>query len=301
MIAKIVKGKSFRGVVNYVLDKKKGTEPLHAEGLRLKEAESIIKSFNSQVELNKRITKPVYHISLDFSVKDKARLTNDLMVEIAQTYMAKMNMEQTQYLIARHYDKEHPHIHLIINRVDFNGKTISDKNDRIRSEGICKKLTREYQLYFAKGKEQVKIHRLKGADKTKYEIYEALKQSIPRCKNWKELEHRLSEKGITIHYKYKGQTDEVQGVSFRKDELSFNGSKVDRQFSYSKINYQLYCNAHKASQSFSEKLDSKTFSALRIGAELLNPDYLHSSHEQQNKIKKQNRFKNKKRRFGPRL
>jgi hypothetical protein len=213
--------------------------------------------------------------------------------------MEKMNIDETQYLIARHYDKEHPHIHLIINRMDFNGKAISDKNDRIRSERICKALTHQYQLYFAKGKEQVKTHRLTGADKSKYEIYEALKQSIPQCKNRKELEHRLSEKGIAIHYKYKGQTDEVQGVSFRKDALSFNGSKVDRQFSYSKINYQLYCNAHKASQSFSEKLDYKTFNALRVGAELLNPDYLHSSQELQNKSKQQNRFKNKKRRFGP--
>ncbi|TRX72547.1 relaxase/mobilization nuclease domain-containing protein [Carboxylicivirga sp. M1479] len=173
MIAKIVKGKCFRGVVNYVLDEKKGTELLSSDGLRLKDTESIIQSFQSQVELNQRITKPVYHISLDFSANDKAKLTNELMVEIGKSYMEKMNIDETQYLIARHYDKEHPHIHLVINRVDFNGNTITDKNDRIRSERICKELTRQHQLYWAKGKEQVKTHRLKGADKTKYEIYEA--------------------------------------------------------------------------------------------------------------------------------
>ncbi|MBK3516222.1 relaxase/mobilization nuclease domain-containing protein [Carboxylicivirga marina] len=296
MIAKIVKGKCFRGVVNYVLDEKKGTELLSSDGLRLKDTESIIQSFQSQVELNQRITKPVYHISLDFSANDKAKLTNELMVEIGKSYMEKMNIDETQYLIARHYDKEHPHIHLIINRVDFNGKTISDKNDRIKSERICKEITRQHQLYWAKGKEQVKTHRLKGADKIKYEIYEALKQSIPECKDWKGLENQLSEKGITIIYKYKGKTNEIQGVTFRKDELSFNGSKVDRLFSYSKINYQLYCNAHKVSHSNMEKLDYRTFNALKIGAELLHPDYVHSLHEQQ-----QNKFKYKKRRFGPKF
>ena len=301
MIAKIVKGKCFRGVVTYVLDVKKGTELLSSESLRLKDTESIIQSFNNQLELNKRITKPVYHISLDFSAKDKAKLTNDLMVGIGRAYITKMNIEETQFLIARHYDKEHPHIHLIINRVDFNGKTISDKNDRIRSERVCKELTRQHQLYFAKGKEQVKIHRLRGADKTKYEIYEAINQVLPKCENWKELEKLLCENGIAISYKYKGQTSEIQGVIFRKDELSFNGSKVDRQFSYSKINYQLYQNAHKASQSYYEKLDYKTFNLLKIGAELLNPDYVHSQHEQQKKRKQLNRFKHKKRQFGPRL
>jgi len=297
MIAKIVKGKCFRGVVNYVLDEKKGTELLKAEGLRLKDIESIIQSFDNQVELNKRITKPVYHISLDFSANDKAKLTNDLMVEIGKAYMTKMNIEETQYLIARHYDKEHPHIHLIINRVDFNGKTISDKNDRIRSEKICKELTRQHQLYFATGKEQVKTHRLKGADRIKYEIYDALKQSVPKCKNWEELEKKLSIQGININYKYKGKTDEVQGVIFNMGELSINGSKVDRQFSYSKINYQLYCNAHKVSQSSYEKLDYKTFNALKIGVELLNPDNVHAMHEHQ----QQNRNKYKKRRFGPKF
>ncbi|WP_430814037.1 relaxase/mobilization nuclease domain-containing protein [Carboxylicivirga sp. RSCT41] len=301
MIAKIVKGKFFRGIVSYVLDEKKGTELLCSDGLRLKDTESIIQSFQSQVELNKRITKPVYHISLDFSANDKAKLTNDLMIDIGRTYMEKMNIDETQYLMARHYDKEHPHIHLIINRVDFNGKTISDKNDRIRSERICKDLTRQHHLYFAKGKEHVKTHRLKGADKAKYEIYESLKQAIPQCKNWKDLENQLGQKEITITYKYKGQTDEIQGVIFRKDKLSFNGSKIDRQFSYSKISYQLYCNAHKASYSYYEKLDCKTFNALKIGAELLHPDYVHSLHEQQQKRKQQNISRYKKRRFGPKF
>jgi len=225
MIAKIVKGKCFRGVVTYVLDVKKGTELLSSESLRLKDTESIIQSFNNQLELNKRITKPVYHISLDFSAKDRAKLTSDLMVEIGKAYMVKMNMEDTQYMIARHYDKEHPHIHLIINRVDFNGKTITDKNDRLRSERICEELTHQHQLYFAKGKEQVKTQRLKGADKTKYEIYDALKFAIPQCEDWKELANQLSDKDITISFKYKGNTDEIQGVTFRKNELSFNGSK----------------------------------------------------------------------------
>ena len=50
----------------------------------------------------------------------------------------------------------------VFNRVDKNGRTISDKNDRILSEKICKKLTSQYSLYFANDKEQVKQHQLKG-------------------------------------------------------------------------------------------------------------------------------------------
>jgi hypothetical protein len=242
MIAKIVKGKGFKGVINYVLDKAKQTELLAAEGVRLKSRESIIRSFTSQAGMNPKVSKPVCHISLDFSAQDKEKLSNAEMVQIAKEYMTKMGLTDTQYIIGRHYDKEHPHIHIIINRIDNNGKTITDKNDRYRSEKICKELTEKHGLYFATGKENVKVHRLKEPDKTKYEIYHAIKAAISKCKSWKELDKELQRDGIMTHFKYKGDTNEVQEVRFEKNGYSFNGSKIDRQFSFSKIDYQLQQN-----------------------------------------------------------
>ncbi len=182
MVAKIVKGKGFKGVVNYVLDKDKQTELLAAEGVRYKSKESIIRSFVAQTGLNPKLSKPVGHISLDFSAQDKKKLTNAKTVQIAKEYMTKMGIINTQYIIGRHYDKEHPHIHIVFNRIDNNGKTITDKNDRYRSEKICKELTEKHGLYFAQGKENVKVHRLKEPDKTKYEIYDALQTAVARSK-----------------------------------------------------------------------------------------------------------------------
>ena len=245
MIAKIVKGKSFKGVVNYVLDKAKQTELLAAEGVRCKSRESIIRSFIAQSGLNPKVSKTVGHISLDFSVQDKDKLTNAKMVQIANEYMTKMGIVNTQYIIGRHHDREHPHIHIVFNRVDNNGKTISDKNDRYRSEKICKELTEKYGLYFAQGKENVKVHRLKEPDKTKYEIYDILKAAVPKCRNWNELKKELQKQGIATAFKNKGNTNKVQGVMFGKNGYKFNGSKIDRQFSYSKIDFQLKQNHYR--------------------------------------------------------
>jgi hypothetical protein len=181
----------------------------------------------------------VGHISLDFSAQDRNKLTNEKMVQIAKEYMTKMGIINTQYIIGRHYDKEHPHIHIVFNRVNNEGKTISDRNDRYHSEKICKELTERHGLYFAQGKENVKTYRLKEPDKTKYEIYDTLKVAVPRCKNWDELKKELQKQGIATMFKCKSNTDEIQGVMFQKNGYTFNGSKIDRQFSYSKINYQL--------------------------------------------------------------
>ena len=241
MIAKIVQGRGFQGAVNYILDKENASL-LYAEGVRLKDKESIIHSFIVQHKLNPNISKPVAHISLDFSVQDKSRLTDRFMVDVAHEYMKKMGYRDTQYIIARHHDTDHPHIHLVINRIDNNGKRISDQNEKLRNVKICMELTIKHGLYIASGKENVKEHRLKEPDKTKYEIYHALKSAISNCKSWKELKWELLQSGITTEFRNNGDTDKIQGVRFGKNGYEFNGSKIDRACSYSKISYQLYLN-----------------------------------------------------------
>ena len=129
MIAKIMKGSGFKGVINYILDPKKGTELIDSSGVRTDSTSHIIRSFIDQTKLNPRVGKVVGHISLSFSVQDSPKLNNEWMVKVAREYMEKMGIKDTQYIIGRHFDKEHPHIHIAFNRIDNNGKTISDRND----------------------------------------------------------------------------------------------------------------------------------------------------------------------------
>ena len=234
MIGKIKKGSGFKGCVNYVLGKEQAAL-LHAEGVLVESKQDIIRSFCMQTEMNPGLKKPVGHIALSYSVVDAPKLTDEKMVQLAQEYMREMKITDTQYIIVRHQDREHPHVHIVFNRIDNNGKTISDSNDMFRNEQVCKKLKEKHGLYFAKGKEQVKQHRLKEPDKTKYEIYTAVKNEIGKLRNWQQLKEQLTEKGIGIQFKYKGQTDEIQGVSFSKGEYTFKGSEIDRSFSYSKL------------------------------------------------------------------
>ena len=212
MIAKIVKGSSFRGVVSYILDKGKDAKILVCDGLFAENKDTIAMSFEVQSKMNPEVTKPVGHISLAFSKEDEHRLTDRAMAGIALEYLKKMGITDTQVLIVRHFDKEYPHVHIAFNRIANNGRTISDRNERIRSTRICKELTRKYDLYFANGKERVKQHRLKEPDKTKYGLYSILKSEVSRCGNWNILAANLKKQGVEIQFKYKGKSDEVQGI-----------------------------------------------------------------------------------------
>ena len=59
---------------------------------------------------------------------------------------------------------------------------------------------------------------------------------MPNCGSWNDLELRLKEHGIAVRYKYCGSTNQKQGVLFSKNGFEFSGSKIDWQFSYSKLN-----------------------------------------------------------------
>lgn len=239
MIAKIVKGSSFKGVVNYILDKEKDAKILICDGLFVENKNTIAMSFDAQSKMNPKVTKPVGHISLAFHKEDEHRLTDRAMAGIALEYLKEMGITDTQVLIVRHFDKEHPHVHIAFNRIANDGRTISDRNERIRSARICKELTKKYNLYFASGKERVKQHRLKEPDKTKYGLYSILKSEVSRCGDWQQLAANLEKQGMDMRFKYKGKSDEVQGVVFIMNGYSFSGSKIDRQFSYSKIDAAL--------------------------------------------------------------
>ena len=248
MIAKIVKGSSFKGVVNYILDKGKNAKIIALDGLFAENKETIASSFEAQARMNPKVTKPVGHIALAFSKEDEHRLTDRAMAGLALEYLKKMGINDTQILIVRHFDKEHPHMHIAFNRIANDGRTISDRNERIRSTRICKELTRKYGLYFADGKEQVKRHRLKEPDKTRYELYSILKIEVARCGNWRQLMANLEKQGVEVRFKYKGKSDDIQGVIFSKNGYPFSGSKIDRRFSYSKIDAALNANRHEERQ-----------------------------------------------------
>ena len=247
MIGKQTKGTSFGGCVRYVLKEKK-SKLLEAVGVD-GSPEQMAEQFELQALLNDKVKNIVGHTSLNFSPEDGKRLKSDdaLMLQIAHDYMKLMGIENTQYIIARHIDREHPHCHIVFNRVDNDGKTISDKNDFRRNEKACKMLTAKYRLYFANGKEHIKEERLRPYDRAKHEIYKALKEELPKVQNWTDLKDALADRDIDMKFKVSRTTREIQGVKFEYNGFSFSGSKVSREFSYLNIDNRLEQNAWESS------------------------------------------------------
>lgn len=243
MIAKIMKGSSFKVTVNYILDNKKEATLIDCEGIRTLDNQSMIRDFSLQAQLNPKVSKCVGHIALNFSEEDKNKISNEFMIKVAREYMQRMGITNTQYMIGRHFDKSHPHIHICYNRVDNEGKTISDKNDRIRSGKICKELTLKYGLHYASNdRKRVKTHRLKEPHRTKHDIFRTIGECLSMSSNWGEFLAYMKSADIDVQFKTKGKSNEFQGVIFSKNGYSFSGSKVSKMYSYSNLNKELSSN-----------------------------------------------------------
>ncbi|MCR8560481.1 relaxase/mobilization nuclease domain-containing protein [Mucilaginibacter sp. BJC16-A38] len=235
MIGKIPKpGKSFKGCIEYNLLKKDATI-LMADGIRIDSIAHTINDFNMQRKMNPGLGQAVGHMILSWSINDDPKLNDDVMVSIAKEYLQKMKIKDTQLLVVRHQDKEHPHLHIIYNRVDNNGKTISDNFQHLKNVKIAKELTLKHGFYIASDKKMVNRQQLKGTDKTKYDLFDAITAITKQVKSIDELKRQLLNKGIEMQFKYKSGTKEVQGVSFSKGDAKFKGSEIDRSLSYGRI------------------------------------------------------------------
>jgi Relaxase/Mobilisation nuclease domain len=124
-------------------------------------------------------------------------------------------------------------LHIVANLVDNSGKAISDSWIGLKGKKVAQQLTEEYGLIPAIRKDLRRTHldALSKSEAIKYKIYQAIAQNISRCRTMDELEDRLQKLGIDVLYKFKGQTREKQGISFKMGNISFKGSQIDRKYS----------------------------------------------------------------------
>ncbi len=242
MIAQISNGEGFGGLVNYANDIiKKDTVIIASEGVNLSSNATITASFKAQAKARPSFHKFVGHISLSFSPDDYDKLDDKKIAEIAREYMRRIGIKNTQYVIFRHHDQPHPHIHIVYNRVDNDGRGIKGDNNYTKSAAITKALTREYGLTFGKGKDKVRRERLKGKDAIKYRLYDEIKAALNECFTWDELRRLLATKGISLDF-VKDKDGSIRGVTFTdsKRHITYAGSKIDRSLSFAKIDGQMF-------------------------------------------------------------
>jgi len=240
MISKVIIGKTFSGACRYVCKDQRRAVVLDAEGVRSYDWKLMSEDFERQHALRPSLHKVVFHGILSFYPGEK--IEDEKMIEIAREYLQKMNISDTQFSITKHIDKNHSHLHIIANLVNNKGETIKDNWIGLRGKKIAQELTTKYGLKEAISKDLSVTHleQLNEKEANRYIIYQAILEMLPQSRSLDNLKEKLAVKNIETLYKYKGQTKELQGISFQIGDFKYKGSEIDRKFSVKNLEKAIY-------------------------------------------------------------
>jgi hypothetical protein len=236
MIGRVMIGQSFRDCCQYVLGKE-GAYLLEASGVRTDRLKNTVHDFNVIRSLRPNLKNVVLHVSLSFPTEDSQRLTDEKMRVIANRFSKKMTFGDHQSICVRHTDTDHPHFHMVVNRVGFDGKLIPDSFVRNRAARACDELEIEFDLSVARGRTSERaIHE---RFKKRAAIHEAIRTELGSIlssgvTNLDAIGQRLQEKNIDMRVRQNRQ-GQACGVSFYMEGLAVKGSRLDPKFSLKRI------------------------------------------------------------------
>ncbi|WP_341532327.1 relaxase/mobilization nuclease domain-containing protein (plasmid) [Nostoc sp. UHCC 0302] len=143
MIGNQTKGRGFRGLLDYLENQKDAK--LIGGNMGNNNARALAREFKISRQLNPEADRVVYHASL--SLPQGEQLDEPTWNEIANRYLEEMGFDSNQYVVYRHSNTEHDHIHICASRIRLdNGKIVHDSWDYKRSENIIRQIERDYSL-----------------------------------------------------------------------------------------------------------------------------------------------------------
>lgn len=269
MVAKITTPHRISAALNYNENKvsQGKAECLYAANY-LREANAMnfyqkLEGFERLNELNDRATTKTLHVSLNFDPSEK--LSNDKLVEIASVYMDKIGFGEQPFLVYKHQDAGHPHVHIVTNTIREDGSRINTHNiGRNQSEKARKEIENDYGLVRAESQKQLLKQPIRpvnnekiiyGKTETKKSItnvvtavlntykYSSLPEFNAILKQYNVIADRGKEDGRI--YKHRGLIYRILDAKGNKIGVPIKASSINCQPTLDKLEKQFQLNETK--------------------------------------------------------
>lgn len=131
------------------------------------------------------VISPAVEYSKDMNIEDWKKLACD--------YAEKMGFQENQWYAVKHNNTDEAHLHLIVNRINFEGKnSIDDSFTGTKSQKIAQEICKERNWKNATELCQDKKDNMKLA----------LQQSLLNSKNWPEVQEKMENIGYHLELNY---------------------------------------------------------------------------------------------------
>ncbi len=253
---KIKRGKSFAGVVRYVLQPgaHHKSDPIVIGGNMLGDSDlELIAEFDGTKQLRPDVQKPVWHNSLRLPQGES--LTNEQWKRIADDYMKRMGFGDTHlrcYVL--HDDQAGQHIHIIASRIDLNGgKLYLGRNENLISTRIISELefahgltvTRTASSIAPKQPKRKRISRNEqmlsertGVPCPKKSLQQIIDKSLADSPDLLTFFRRLEEAEVSWKANI-ASTGKMNGFSFSYRDIAFKASQLGKSYSWANLSNRL--------------------------------------------------------------
>lgn len=270
MIAQINASKSFLSTANYNQKKvdNKEAQIIYSQKLYSTAPDKVAYVFET---LNKsRTQNAVFHISLSFHEDDGLKLNDEKMIELSKVYLERMGYGRQPYIIYRHDDTAHPHVHILTSRVHIEQqKKIEHDFERFRSKKITTQIEREYGLVIANQQPKIKTelvaHIQSALQKSRPENIQQLNQTLEelelpvRARATKNglIYHGIGKDGKRHSKSYRSSTYKEVGLDAPSLQAQFQQNTQTRQQLQAAINETLPPQGKTTIGLFSKGLQAK--------------------------------------------
>lgn len=236
----IGKGKSIlhtRASMAYGWNQEKDAEIVLKEFLHGDSPSEITKEFKMLQNQNYHCIKNTLSFVISPTIEDGKRLDKNELQAITKRFIHEMKLGERQAIAFVHQDKEHKHIHLYVNRIDFKGVAYNDsfigKHSQLAAEKVAEHmgLTTVKQVQFEK---EFNLKEIRTEIKRRHDL--TMKQFKP--KSFDDYIKDMKANGVKVIPTINNQ-NKLQGFRFEFDGHNLKGSEVHRKMSLGNIGKQI--------------------------------------------------------------
>jgi hypothetical protein len=221
----IGKGKAIahtRASMQYGWNQEKDAQVIFSQNLTTDSPNEVTAEFRFTQELNQNCKNNTLSFVLSPTIEDGKHLDKKELSRICAEFMKEMNLKDRQAIAFVHTNKEHKHIHLYVNRIDFKGQAYNDSFIGKRSQQAAEKVAERMQLTTVKQvqwEKEMNLSSIRTEIKRRHDL--TMKQFRPR--SFEDYIKGMETNGLKV-IPCINKADKLQGFRFEFDNFNLKGS-----------------------------------------------------------------------------
>ena len=226
--------------IEYGWDQEKDAEIVFKQNLAGETPLEITKEFKIIQSMNEKCERNTFSFILSPTIEDGQKLDINGLARITDEFIKDLKLENHQAIAFVHNDKAHKHIHLYVNRIDFNGKAFNDSFIGKKTQKAAERVAIKLKLQTVKQVQELKLTKLKS-------IRNEMKQKHDYClenlkpTSFQDYVDKMKKLDINV-VPVINKSNQLQGFRYEYKNVNLKGSEVHRNLSINKVAPKLQFN-----------------------------------------------------------